>query len=140
MEVLSTAQDLSHICQPCLKSKRWRKVILIVTFILITFDLVTDWINWKQWSEVGGFEQHRSVNIFTTTFLCVAVVGTLLWTIETLTIVVKLFWINKLKYNDAEISPYQREKNKKEQKMKIDKTIKSPKHLEEKTGEQEMEN
>ena len=65
------------------------------------FDLVTDWINWKQWSEVGGYNMYGVAYIFTTTFLCVASVGSALWIIETIIIVVKLYWIYKKKKFDA---------------------------------------
>ena len=100
MEVLSTALDLSHMCtcsEPCVTNTRYLQVILIVTFILSTFDLITNWINWKQWSDVGGYDQHRIVYIFTTAFLCVALFGTVLWIIETICIVVKLFCIHRTK-------------------------------------------
>ena len=39
--------------------------------------------------------------IFTTTFLCVASVGSALWVIETVIIVAKLYWIYRKKQFDA---------------------------------------
>ena len=98
MEALSTAQDLSNTvtcCEPCLKNIRFRKVILIITFILATFDLITDWINWKQWSEVGGHAQHRYAYLFKTAFLFVVEVGKVLWIIEIAIIVVKFSGMNR---------------------------------------------
>ena len=98
MEILSTVQESSHTftcCELCVRNIRCRVVILAITFILMTFDMVTDWINWKQWSGAGGYDQHRLVDIFTTAFLCVALVGTVLWIIEIIIIAVKLFGIIK---------------------------------------------
>ena len=68
----------------------------------MTFDLVTDWINWKQWSEVGGYSFHHLIFISRTMLLCAAVVGTVLFTTETLTIVVKLLRIHTVKTSDIE--------------------------------------
>ena len=68
----------------------------------MTFDLVTDWINWKQWSEVGGYNWHHLVYIIQIAFLCVASVGTALWTIETITIILKLFDIHRMVNKEVE--------------------------------------
>ena len=68
----------------------------------MTFDLVTDWINWKQWLEVGGYSFHYLVFVFKTTFLCVAVVGTVIFTTETIVIVLKLFRIHRMETSDIE--------------------------------------
>ena len=76
---------------------------MAITFILMTFDLVTDWINWKQWSEAGGYDLYHFVFIFTTAFLCVALVGTILWITETIAISVKLLGIIKRKSVDTNI-------------------------------------
>ena len=98
MEAVSTVDNLSHTftcCEPCVKNYRCRKVIMAITFILMTFDLVTDWINWKQWSEAGGYDQYHFVFIFTTAFLCVALIGTTLWITETIAISLKLLGIIK---------------------------------------------
>ena len=57
-------------------------VVLAIGFILGTVDLVTDWINWKQWNSVSGGSKILPIHTFQTVFLCVAVVGTILWTIE----------------------------------------------------------
>ena len=66
----------------CTKKEQLKIGVLIVSFILGTVDMVTDWINYIQWRSVGGYDQHYFVYIFTTTFLCAATVGTVLWTIE----------------------------------------------------------
>ena len=65
------------------------------------FDLVTNWITWKHWSEVGGYNWHHMVYIFQSAFLGVALVGTFLYIIETITIIVKLFDIHRMGINDA---------------------------------------
>ena len=79
--------------------------------MLMTFDLVTDWINWKQWSEVGGYYGHHLMFIFKTTFLCVASVGTILWIIETITIVIKLFWIHAIDAENISYESLERHRN-----------------------------
>ena len=66
----------------------------------MTFDLVTDWINWKQWSEVGGYNWHHLVFIFRSSFLSVASAGTVLWITETIIIIVKLFSIHRIERSD----------------------------------------
>ena len=149
MDALSTVQDLGHTftcCEPCVQNSGCRRVILAITFILATFDLVTDWVNWNQWSVVGGYDQHHFVYIFQTAFFCVASVGTVLWIIETIIIVVKLVWIHRVGKNDAE-NPTDLEENH-DQVMKIDeaqirrtqlyKTDKSAEQMNESTEEQNI--
>ena len=79
-------------CEPCVRNKRCKQIIFVISFVLITVDVITDWLNWVQWSGVGGYDQYYFASIFETTFLCVAAVGTGLWVIEVLVIVKK--WIN----------------------------------------------
>ena len=79
-------------CEPCVKNKRCKKIILIISFTLLTFDMITDWINWAEWSKVGGYDQYYFASIFQKIFLCVAAVGTGLWIIELFVIIKK--WIN----------------------------------------------
>ena len=43
IDAVSTVENTFTWCEPCIKN------VLIITFILVTFDLVTDWINWQQW-------------------------------------------------------------------------------------------
>ena len=77
--------EVGHIfscCEPCVRNRRWKQIILVVTFLLMTFDMVTDWINYAEWSGVGGYDQYYFVSIFQKGFLCVAAVGTGLWIIE----------------------------------------------------------
>ena len=69
-------------CEMCTKREQLKIGVLIISFILGTVDMVTDWINWIQWRSVGGYDQHYFVYIITTTFLCAATMGTVLWTIE----------------------------------------------------------
>ena len=105
MDVLSTAHDFGHVfscCEGRMKNKRCKQVILVITFIVMTFDLVTDWINWKQWSDVGGYNWHHLVFIFRSAFLFVASTGTVLWITETIMIVVKLFRIHRVERCDSE--------------------------------------
>ena len=75
-EILDSCANIFSQCELCTKTE------LIVSFILGTFDIVTDWMNWKQWNSVGGFDLHYFLNIFQIAFLCTAIVGTFLWTIE----------------------------------------------------------
>ena len=48
----------------------------------MTFDVVTDWLNWLEWSSVGGYDQYYFVSIFQKFFLTVAAVGTGLWILD----------------------------------------------------------
>ena len=140
MEALSTAQDLSNTitcCEPCIKNVRCRKVFLIITFILVTFDLVTDWINWNQWSEVGGYSAHQAIYIYTTTFLLAASFGTALWTIEIITIVIKLFGIHRMENDDIENHSVERKEFPERQKNDTDSEISSQQRTEN-TEEQEI--
>ena len=105
MDVLSMVHDFGNVfscCERCTKNKRCKQTILVITFILMSFDLVTDWINWKLWLEVGGYSFHYLVFVFKTTFLCVAVVGTVIYTTETIVIVLKLFRIHRMETIDIE--------------------------------------
>ena len=65
-------------CRICNKKEQLKIVVLIISFILGTVDMVTDWTNYIQWSSVGGYDQHYFVYIFQITFLCAAVAGTIL--------------------------------------------------------------
>ena len=105
MDLFSPAHDFGNViscCETHTENKRCKQVILVITFILMTLDLVTVWINWKQWSKVGGYSFHHLIFISRTMLLCAAVVGTVLFTTETLTIVVKLFRIHTVKTSDIE--------------------------------------
>ena len=90
-------------CEPCVRNRRWKQVILVISFVLVTVDVVTDWINWVQWSGVGGYDQYYFASIFERVFLCVAAVGTGLWIIELFVIVKK--WINTKHQHPKEIPP-----------------------------------
>ena len=76
-------------CELCVQNRRWKQFVLVVTFVLMTFDMVTDWINWTQWSGVGGYDQYYFASIFEKLFLCVAAVGSGLWIIEVFVIIKK---------------------------------------------------
>ena len=104
----------------------------------MTFDLVTDWINWKQWSEVGGYNWHHLIFIFRTTFLCVFVVGTVTYMTEAFTIVVKLFRIHTLETSDDENPsderrgcPHEIRAYSEQQETKVDETEKTVKKIRE---------
>ena len=104
----------------------------------MTFDLVTDWINWKQWSEVGGYNWHHLIFIFRTTFLCVVVVGTVTYMTEAFTIVVKLFRIHTLETSDDENPsderrgcPHEIRAYSEQQETKVDETEKTVKKIRE---------
>ena len=81
--------NIFSLCGLCTEKQRLKIVVLIVSFILETVDMVTDWMNWNQWRSVGGYNLYHFVFIFQTTFLCAATMGTLLWTIEVMLIIHK---------------------------------------------------
>ena len=68
---------------------RCKQAVLTTTFLLMTFSMVTDLFNWKQWSVLGGYNEYQFFHIFATAFLVVAAVGTILWVLKTVTIVAK---------------------------------------------------
>ena len=70
------------VIELCTKQELLKIGVLIISFILGTVDMVTDWINYIQWSSVGGYDQYYFVFILTTTFLCASLVGTALWIFE----------------------------------------------------------
>ena len=78
-------------CGICTKKEQLKIGFLVISFILGTVDMVTDWINWNQWRSVGGYDQHYFVYIFITAFLCAAGVGTVLWLIEVI-LMIHRFW------------------------------------------------
>ena len=90
-------------CEPCVRNKRCKQIILVLTFVLMTFDTVTDWINWVQWSRVGGYDMYYFASIFERVFLCVAAVGTELWIIEVFVTIKK--WINIYQENHQRSPP-----------------------------------
>ena len=59
-----------------------QKTGTVESFILGTVDMVTDWINYIQWSTVGGYDQYYFVFILKTPFLSASLVGTVLWIFE----------------------------------------------------------
>ena len=79
---LHEAAYMFSCCELCVKNKRCKQIILVISFVLMTFDVGTDWLNWAEWSKVGGYDQYYFVSIFQKAFLCVAAVGTGLWIIE----------------------------------------------------------
>ena len=93
MEATTALSDgivsIFSLCGLCTEKQRLKIVVLIVSFILETVDMVTDWMNWNQWRYVGGYNLYHFVFIFRTTFLCAAAMGTFLWTIEVILIIHK---------------------------------------------------
>ena len=79
MTILDCCANMISLCS---KKEQLKICVEIISFILGTIDMVTDWINWNQWRFVGGYDQHYFIDIFTTAFFCVAVVGTVLWIAE----------------------------------------------------------
>ena len=82
--ILDSCASTFSQCGMCTKKEQLRIGVLIISFILGTVDMVTDWINYIQWSSVGGYDQYYFAFIFQTTFLCAAVAGSILWAIEVL--------------------------------------------------------
>ena len=80
--ILNSFDSILERFELCTKQELFKVGVRMISFILGTFDMVTDWINWKQWSFYGGYNLYHFVFIFQTTFLCAAVVGTILWAVE----------------------------------------------------------
>ena len=80
--VLDSFDSVFECFELCTKQELLKLGFLIISFILGTVDMVTDWINWKRWSSFGGYSQYYFIYIFQTAFLCAAVVGSILWTAE----------------------------------------------------------
>ena len=89
--ILDSCDNVFSQCDMLTKKELLKISFLITSFILGTVDLITDWINWKQWSSVGGYDQHYLMHIFQTTFLCAAVVGTILWTVELFLTIIRTY-------------------------------------------------
>ena len=80
--ILDSFSGIFERFELCTKYKLFKVAVLVISFILGTVDMVTDWMNWKQWSFYGGYDQYYFMFIFQTTFLIAALVGTILWVIE----------------------------------------------------------
>ena len=93
MEATTALSDgiasIFSLCGLCTEKQRLQIVVPIVSYILETVDMVTDWMNWNQWRSVGGYNLYHFVFIFQTTFLRAAAMGTLLWTIQVILIIHK---------------------------------------------------
>ena len=72
------------------ENSRRKRVVFAVTFLLTTFDVLTDWLNWKQWAVLGGYNQYEFFHVFDIGFLAVAAVGTILWALK-IVIIVRTF-------------------------------------------------
>ena len=81
-DILDSFDTILERFELCTKHKLLKMAVLVISFILGTIDMVTDWMNWKQWSTYGGYDQHYFVSIFQTAFLVAALMGTILWVIE----------------------------------------------------------
>ena len=80
--ILESFDSVFERFELCTKHKLLKIGVIIISFILGTVDMVTDWINYIQWSSIGGYDQYYFVDIFQTAFLCAGVAGTILWTVE----------------------------------------------------------
>ena len=80
--ILDSCASILSQCELCSQMELLKIGVFIVIFILGTFDIVTNWMNWKPWNSVEGFDLHYFLNIFQIAFLCTAIVGTFLWAIE----------------------------------------------------------
>ena len=94
------------------KDIRCRKVIRI-SALLMTFDMVTDWMNWKQWAELGGYSNYYFIEMYQKPFLFVAIVGTVLWIIEGTLMMTKAVKFYSSKTTEKQISqlPAKRDPN-----------------------------
>ena len=87
--ILDSCDNVFSQCDVPTKKELLKIIFLIINFILGTVDMVTDWMNGKQWNSAGGYDQHYLNNIYTTTFLCAAIVGTILWTVELFLMIIR---------------------------------------------------
>ena len=87
--ILDSCESVFSQCDIPTKQELLKISFLIISFILGTVDMVTDWINWKQWISFGGYDQHYLMYIFQTTFFCVAVLGTILWIVEVFLMIIR---------------------------------------------------
>ena len=71
--ILDSCDSVFSQCGICTKKELFKIGFLVISFILGTADMVTDW---KQWSLVGGYDQHYFIFIFQSTFPCAAAAGT----------------------------------------------------------------
>ena len=72
MEALPPLHEVGQVfscCELCVENKRCHLIILVVTFVLMTFDMITDWINWIEWYGIGGYDQYFFASMFETVFL-----------------------------------------------------------------------
>ena len=82
-----------------------KQVVVAVTFLLTTFNVVTDWLNWKQRSVLGGYNLYEVFHIFSTAFLAVAVAGTILLILKIVAIAFKYLWVPRQdNANDIDLS------------------------------------
>ena len=75
-EPLTWLSNSTSILQPCLA---------LIKYFLLTFDVVTDWMNWKDWNNVTVFSAHRD----TGGFLYVAIAGSTVWIVQTLIVILR---------------------------------------------------
>ena len=93
------------------KKEQLKIGVLLISFILGTVDMVTDWINWNQWRSIGGYDQYHFIFIFQTVFLCSAAAGTFLWIIEVFLIIYRSYGFFQGPLNQSKAGPTVREEN-----------------------------
>ena len=127
MDALPPLHEVGSVfscCELCTENTRCHWIILAITFVLMTFDMITDWINWIEWYGIGGYDQYFFASAFETIFLCVAAVGSGLWIIEVIVIIKK--WINLRRKSQERKTPRghknlgARNESKPEDKMRLD--------------------
>ena len=69
MDALPPLHEVGQVfscCELCVENKRCHLIIPVVTFVLMTFDMITDWINWIEWYGIGGYDQYFFASMFET--------------------------------------------------------------------------
>ena len=67
--ILQSFDSVLGCFELCTKHELLKIGVIIISLILGTIDMVTDWINLIQWRSVGGYAQHASVDRFQSVYL-----------------------------------------------------------------------
>ncbi len=89
MDEVSAAKDaieagLGIACE-CVSRRIIETILLLITWGLITFDVVTDWLTWAEYKDFLGIHGTQVRN-YTYAFLGIAALGSLFWILETVLI------------------------------------------------------
>ncbi len=88
--LLSFIQTIVNCAECCLKESKGKLVVAVITFVLQTIDVITDWVNWKNWHLVVNREAHHSLGRYVAVFRVVAICSSVLWGLELIIFVAKV--------------------------------------------------